>query len=115
MRLLRFAALSLLLAFGEALAAAPSVSAGGSHSLALHADGTLRAWGDDSAGALGTGRSLLSLLPIPVAGLPRIVAIACGDFHTVALAADGTVWAGGATAKASWATERPTAARRPFR
>src|SRR5690348_13985885 len=91
MRLMRSAgvllALATAIAAPDARAATAAVSAGGSHSLALHTDGTLRAWGDDSAGALGTGRSLLSLLPIPVAGLPRIVAVACGDFHAVALAA----------------------------
>jgi len=42
------------------------VSAGGSHSLALHADGTVRSWGDDSAGALGVGRSLVSSSPAVV-------------------------------------------------
>ena len=95
----RIAAAFLALAFcagREALAATPSVSAGGSHSIALHADGTIRTWGDDNYGALGLGRSLQALLPIPVSGVSNVVAIAAGDAHTVALEADGTVWAWGA-------------------
>ena len=76
-----------------------SVSAGGSHSLAVNVDGTLRAWGDDGAGAIGTGRSLESLLPIQVPALSGVVAIAAGDSHTVALKSDGTVWAWGRNAE----------------
>jgi alpha-tubulin suppressor-like RCC1 family protein len=100
--LFRFAAALLL---GAALlaptvrAAAPSVSAGGTHSLAVATDGSLRAWGDDGAGALGTGRSLESLLPIPVPGISGVVAIAAGDAHTVALKSDGTVWTWGRNAE----------------
>jgi Alpha-tubulin suppressor and related RCC1 domain-containing proteins len=39
-----------------ARAAAPAVSSGNHHSVALHADGTVRTWGDDSTGQLGLGR-----------------------------------------------------------
>jgi alpha-tubulin suppressor-like RCC1 family protein len=98
----RFAAALLLgaaLLAPGARAAAPSVSAGGSHSLAVHVDGTLRSWGDDSAGALGTGRSLQSLVPIQVPGLSGVTAIAAGDAHTVALKSDGTVWTWGRNAE----------------
>lgn len=97
----RTAAVCLVLALAaglETMGATPSVSAGGSHSIALHADGTIRAWGDDSAGALGAGRSLAALLPIPVPGVSNVIAIAAGDFHTLALEADGTVWAWGRNA-----------------
>src|SRR5688572_14494123 len=89
------AALVLLLAAAVAHAATPSVSAGNTHSLALHADGTVRAWGDDSAGALGLDRSLASSTPMIVNGLTGVVAVAAGDAHTLALKSDGTVWAWG--------------------
>jgi len=79
--------------------AATSVAAGASHSLAVSNDGSLRAWGDDGAGALGTGRSLGSLLPIPVPGISGAIAIAAGDAHTVALRSDGTVWTWGRNAE----------------
>jgi len=89
------AALIVLLAAAFTQAATPAVSAGNTHSLALHADGTVRAWGDDSAGALGLGRSLASSAPTIVNGLTGVVAVAAGDGHTLALRADGTVWAWG--------------------
>src|SRR5437868_6920932 len=76
-------------------AATPSVSTGGWHSLALHRDGSVRAWGDDSSGQLGIGRSLISTSPLPVPGLGGVIAISAGVDHTVALRSDGTVWAWG--------------------
>lgn len=89
------AALAALLAATFAHAATPSVSSGSTHSLALHADGTVRVWGDDSAGALGLARSLASSTPTVVNGLTGVVAVAAGDYHTLALRSDGTVWAWG--------------------
>src|SRR5688572_29135702 len=92
----RFALACLCLAFAVPAHAAPAVAAGGWHSLALHADGTLRAWGDDSSGALGIGRSLVSARPLAVAGLTNVIAVSAGGNHTLALKGDGTVWAWGA-------------------
>src|SRR5437868_15116773 len=92
--LARLAALLLLLVAARGHAA-PGVAAGASHSLALHADGTVRSWGDDSLGALGLGRSLATVTPTPVAGLTGVVAVAAGGTFTVALKGDGTVWAWG--------------------
>jgi alpha-tubulin suppressor-like RCC1 family protein len=43
----------------------PQVAAGAWHSLAVHADGTVRTWGDDSAGQLGLGRPLVTAFPVP--------------------------------------------------
>jgi alpha-tubulin suppressor-like RCC1 family protein len=93
-----FVALLVILAAAfvpEAGAATPSISAGGFHSVALGSDGSARAWGDDSAGALGSGRGLASPQPIAVTGIADVIAIAAGDSHTVALKRDGTVWAWG--------------------
>ena len=43
-----------------------ALSAGGGHSLALLADGTVRAWGHNSAGELGNGSTINSAFPVPV-------------------------------------------------
>ena len=55
-----FVLLVALLAPLPAQPATPAVSAGALHSMALNADGTVRAWGDDSDGQLGTRRPLQS-------------------------------------------------------
>jgi len=82
-----------------------AISAGGSHSLALHADGTLWAWGNNGSGQLGDSNLPLTNVnkPHQVADLtpPVIgwnsswVAIAAGLNHSLALQADGTLWAWG--------------------
>ena len=68
-----------------------AIAAGGSHSLALCADGSLTAWGDGGA-ALGT-------IPVWVSSgvlAGKIVtAIAAGNSHSLALCADGTLAAWG--------------------
>jgi alpha-tubulin suppressor-like RCC1 family protein len=71
------------------------VAAGQAHSLALKADGTLWAWGDNTYGQLGTGTTARQLTPVPVTGLSGIVAIAAGYYHSLAIRSDGTVWAWG--------------------
>src|SRR5581483_5454341 len=67
----------------------------GSHSLALDADGTVWAWGDNSHGELGDGTTTSHPTPTRVAGLGRVTAIAAGDAHSLALLDDGSVWAWG--------------------
>src|SRR5437868_6981782 len=74
-----------------ALAATPTVAAGNSHNVALHADGTVRTWGDDSAGQLGLGRTLSAPAPAPVLGLTNVSRVAAGWNHVVALMRDGSV------------------------
>src|SRR6185369_5702908 len=82
-----------------------AISAGGSHSLALHADGTLWAWGSNDSGQAGDSASLTITKPRQVAKLSNPlptdgwnsnwVAIAAGLNHSLALQADGTLWAWG--------------------
>jgi alpha-tubulin suppressor-like RCC1 family protein len=79
-------------------AATPQLAAGAQHSVALHADGTVYAWGNNSHGQLGNGEAgegLLSARPVRVRNLTDIVALAARANHTLALRADGTVWAWG--------------------
>jgi len=70
----------------------PGVAAGGSHTVVLLADGTVKAWGDNSSGQLGNGTTVSSSTPISVSGLGGpAIAVAAGTSHSVALMADGTV------------------------
>ena len=61
-----------------------SVAGGTAHSLALKADGTVVAWGDNSHGQ--------STVPT---GLTGVMAIAAGAYHSLALTTAGTVVAWG--------------------
>jgi alpha-tubulin suppressor-like RCC1 family protein len=73
-----------------------AIDAGEAHSLALQADGTVLAWGDDSNGQLGDGGSSTSQpVPVAVSNATEIVAIAAGSFHSLALRFDGTALAWG--------------------
>jgi len=62
-----------------------AVAAGVLHSLALKADGTVWAWGENSSGQLGTGTTTDSTAPVQVSGLSGVQAIAAGDNHSLAL------------------------------
>ncbi len=57
-----------------------ALARGADHALALRADGTVAAWGDNQYGQ--------SQVPT---GLAQVTAIACGGFFSLALKADGTV------------------------
>ena len=68
-------------------------------SLALGADGTVWAWGDNSLGQMGNGTTQpQQVIPAQVLGLSGIVAVSAGANFVLALRYDGTVWAWGAGA-----------------
>jgi len=64
--------------------------------LALKADGTVWAWGDNHAGQLGVGTTSTVSLPQLNPTLSGIKALAAGNNHAVALDGTGTVWMWGA-------------------
>ena len=55
-----------------------AIAAGRRHSLALKADGTVWAWGNNTDGQLGDGTTTDRLTPVQVSGLSDVVAIAAG-------------------------------------
>ena len=77
------------------LTTVPGVAAGGSYSLALKADGTVWAWGENSYGQLGDGTTTSRTTAIQIPGLSEIVQVSVGGGHSVALKNDGTVWTWG--------------------
>ncbi len=75
-----------------------SIVSGSYHTCALLAGGTVKCWGDNTQGQLGTGVGCTeaSPVPLPVANLCRVKALAASTFHTCALLDNGTVRCWGA-------------------
>ncbi|HYO52440.1 hypothetical protein [Archangium sp.] len=65
------------------------------HTLALDANGTVWAWGNNAYGQLGDGTTRERPLPVELAGTERVKFIVAGTYHTLALREDGTVWGWG--------------------
>ena len=74
-----------------------AVSAGGAHSLAITADGSVWSWGDGDGGKLGHGDEQNQLLPKKVEAFAgrRVVAVSAGFGYSIAITADGSVWSWG--------------------
>lgn len=77
-----------------------AVGAGYLHSLLIAEDGTVWAWGDNSAGALGDGTTTSHYRPVQVtkrdgAPLSNAKAVYGGGYFSLALLENGTVWAWG--------------------
>jgi alpha-tubulin suppressor-like RCC1 family protein len=68
------------------------VTGGGeTHGLAVIADGTVRSWGHNLRGQLGTGTTEDRSIAGPVPGLSNVVQVAGGEDHSLALLANGRV------------------------
>jgi uncharacterized repeat protein (TIGR01451 family) len=80
----------------DGLSGVVAVAAGGIQSVAVKGDGTVWAWGGNSAGQLGDGTTTERTTPVQVGGLSGIAAVAAGNSHCLALKDDGTLWAWGA-------------------
>ena len=78
-----------------------AIAGGRDHTLALKSDGTLWAWGGNSAfvigttGQLGLGDTTNRYSPVQVGALTTWTSIAAGTTHSLALKSDGTLWAWG--------------------
>jgi alpha-tubulin suppressor-like RCC1 family protein len=78
------------------LAGVTKIAAGCDFSLALRSDGTLWAWGLNSAGQLGNGSTATSAVPARITGVSRVTAVAAGwDFAVAVVAGGASVWAWG--------------------
>ncbi len=73
-----------------------AIAAGGTHNLALCADGTLVSWGDNGSGKLGDGTTVSSAVPIDISAKGvlagrQVVKIAAGSAHSLAACSDATL------------------------
>lgn len=92
--------LHLLLLFQSFLLSAQcwqTVSAGGSHTIAIRNGGTLWTWGRNNYGQLGTAGipSWQSTTPIQVGTSSDWSKISAGSSHAIAIKSNGTLWAWG--------------------
>lgn len=71
-----------------------SIAAGANFSMALAADSSVWAWGNNSEGQLGTSGIMFSSTPLNI-GLQNIVQIDAGVVHALALRSDGRVYSWG--------------------
>jgi gliding motility-associated-like protein len=71
------------------------ISAGGRFTVAIKADGTLWAWGENAFGQLGLGITNNTAVPKQVGKENNWQTIVAAFGHTVALKNDGTLWAWG--------------------
>jgi alpha-tubulin suppressor-like RCC1 family protein/subtilisin family serine protease len=75
-----------------------AVSAGGTHNLALKADGTVWAWGNNQYGQVGNGTYSQAVYnAVQVSGLSNVRSISAGRNYSLAVRHDGTVWGWGAS------------------
>ena len=74
------------------LTSVAAITAGGYHSCALMPDSTVRCWGRNTRGQLGSGSdSSFASTPIAVSGMTTALSVSGGFYHTCALLRDGTV------------------------
>jgi alpha-tubulin suppressor-like RCC1 family protein len=72
-----------------------SVAASHYHNLAIKADGTLWAWGNNTFGELGVGDFLAKHVPTRVGSDSGWVNVTAGENQSLAIKGDGTLWAWG--------------------
>jgi alpha-tubulin suppressor-like RCC1 family protein len=72
-----------------------AASAGTAHTIAIQANGNLKAFGFNFNGQLGDGTNANASAAVAVAGISSAVTAAAGYDHTLAVLADETVWAWG--------------------
>jgi len=93
---------------------ATAVSAGGDHSCALIADGSVWCWGANGHGELGDGTTTSRATAAQVSGLGGVVAISAGATHTCALDMTGAILCWGSDGHGELGdggtTDRPSAA-----
>jgi alpha-tubulin suppressor-like RCC1 family protein len=93
--LARAGAALLLLALLPLAAGAQALlaSAGGTHTLSIHPDGTLWAWGNNASGQLGDNTTTQRAAPVQVGTATNWASVSGGSSYSLGVRTDGTLWA----------------------
>ena len=76
----------------EGISDATAIAAGGNHACAIHQNGAVSCWGDNSLHQRGTNQtSFPSAIPVSVSGISDAAAVSAGGSHTCILHQDGTI------------------------
>ena len=75
---------------------ATAITAGSTHSCALHQTGTISCWGDNQYGQIGIPDRIYRPVPRVVEGIDDAIAVSAGSTHSCALHQNGTIscWGG---------------------
>jgi alpha-tubulin suppressor-like RCC1 family protein len=73
------------------ISTATAVTAGGFHTCALLANGSVECWGYNDHGQLGDGTHTQSATPRPATGVTTATAITAGLYHTCAVVNTGSI------------------------
>ena len=97
-------------------ARARTLAAGATHTVAVRADGSLWAWGNNANGQLGLGSTGgQQASPVRVGLDTNWASVAAGGTHTVAIKTDGSLWAWGNNASGQLGLSNTTSQNTPQR
>lgn len=76
----------------EGIDDATAIATGGTHACAIHQNGAVSCWGNNSLLQRGTNQTILpSAIPVSVSGISDAAAVSAGAAHTCILHQDGTI------------------------
>lgn len=93
-----------------------TIDVGGHHTCGVTTDGQAHCWGaNGSSGYLGTGDTVSTTVPVPVAGSLTFVTVSAGGSHSCGITATGAIYCWGYGATGALGNGGTSDSRSPFR